>query len=138
MYGRGSENTGKEKLTPQQQLELQDFASKPMMHLRPSLARDTGAGILKMIADAEEPVPVQPEVDFIADGLFCEWAYVVDLDVEVFEVYGGHEEKSATDVGRLDDLECIQGIGSRPAMVATYAFSGLPKEADFLADCRTE
>lgn len=31
--------------------------------------------------------------DFPLDSLFCEWAYIIDLDKSVFEVYKGFQEK---------------------------------------------
>jgi hypothetical protein len=85
-----------------------------IQQLYPSMARGTSAGILGIIARAglpkeedgtevspeggaeekpEKKTPLQLELGFANDGLFCEWAYVVDLDKEVFEVYGGCEKK---------------------------------------------
>ena len=32
-------------------------------------------------------------IDFVADSLFCEYAYVIDLDKEVLEVYKGFNTK---------------------------------------------
>lgn len=54
-----------------------------------SLSRDTGAGILEMIASATEdkPVPIINDFDFVDDGVMCEWAWVVDLDNEVLEMF---------------------------------------------------
>lgn len=53
----------------------------------PSISRDTYAKILEIAANAMEPVPLIKDAEFIADTLFCEWAYVVDLDEGLFEVY---------------------------------------------------
>ncbi|OQO06323.1 hypothetical protein B0A48_08912 [Cryoendolithus antarcticus] len=55
----------------------------------PSLSRNTGARMLDLIAasTSEAKVPVYTELDFVKDGLFCEWAYVIDLDRETLEVY---------------------------------------------------
>ncbi|KAH6636687.1 hypothetical protein F5144DRAFT_190143 [Chaetomium tenue] len=103
--------------------------------LYPSLARDTSAGILGMIARAggaeatdgteddkekkAKKIPVQLGLGFANDTLFCEWAYVVDLDKEVMEVYGGGERKH--DGHRFKDV----GDETRavPAFICSFDFS---------------
>ena len=62
-----------------------------------SLSRDTGSKIFELVAcaKADEPVDVVLELDFVNDGLFCEWAYVLDLDDEVLEVWTGHVANAA-------------------------------------------
>lgn len=57
-----------------------------------SLSRDTGAGILHMIASAtaSEPVPILNDFEFIEDSIMCEWAWVVGLDKEVLEAFSNH------------------------------------------------
>ncbi|KAH6854437.1 hypothetical protein B0I37DRAFT_30567 [Chaetomium sp. MPI-CAGE-AT-0009] len=105
--------------------------------LYPSLARDTSAGILGIIARAsqaeetdgaegneeKEPkkIPVHLELEFANDGLFCEWAYVVDLDKEVLEVYGGAEDKN--DGHRFRDVG--GETASVPAFICSVNFSDI-------------
>lgn len=57
----------------------------------PSLSRNTGAGILSLIADAKGLVPLSLDLDFINDTLYCEGAYVVDLDAQTFTSYYNRE-----------------------------------------------
>lgn len=51
----------------------------------PELHRDTGAGILQMVLDGTREL--QDAHTFAADGVFCEWAYVVDLDKQEILVF---------------------------------------------------
>lgn len=71
--------------------------------LFPHLSRDTGAGILDMIATGEITV-VKSSLGFAKDGLFCEWAYVLDLDNEVLEVYQGFQKEPTTPMDRFHFL----------------------------------
>jgi hypothetical protein len=50
----------------------------------PSLTRDTGAGILELIANAKGALPVVLKTDFENDELFCEGVFTVDLDKKRF------------------------------------------------------
>ena len=52
----------------------------------PSLTRNTGAGILSVIANAKTtPIPLQLEPEsFKDDRLFCEGVYTINLDEETF------------------------------------------------------
>lgn len=56
--------------------------------LVPHLSRDTGANILRIIAETTlQELPLGDSRDFIEDGLFCEWAYTVDFDENNFQVW---------------------------------------------------
>ena len=53
----------------------------------PSLSRDTGAEILSLIANAKGLVPLALDLEFVNDALWCEGAYVIDLDADTFTSY---------------------------------------------------
>jgi hypothetical protein len=74
----------------------------------PTLNRDTGAKIFDIIAAAriDDYIPIHLQVEFARDGLFCEYCYCIDLDAEVFEVFGG-----ATDLPDNKDDEKAEQIG---------------------------
>lgn len=56
----------------------------------PLLSRDNGAKVLEMIMKTEEKdLWLDDSTDFAADSLFCEYAYVIDLDKGKLEVYTG-------------------------------------------------
>jgi hypothetical protein len=75
---------------------------------------------------------------FPADSLFCEWAYVVDLDGDGrFEVYQGFQH-SPHDKGRFADREPAErggsGVGTYypVALVASWPLAQLPDRDEFL------
>ena len=66
----------------------------------PQLSRDTGAKVLAQVALAQvagETLPLTDSISFAEDSLFCEWAYVVDLDENKFEVYRGFQNEPHDD-----------------------------------------
>lgn len=54
-----------------------------------AFSRDTGATILAKINEGLGLQIVKDDSEFLKDGLFCEWAYCVDLDACTVEVYKG-------------------------------------------------
>ncbi|KAJ3182340.1 hypothetical protein HDU87_008503 [Geranomyces variabilis] len=69
----------------------------------------TSAKILQLVADATEPIPIVKEIEFFfAEQLYCEWAYLIDLDLGVFEVYSG-----------LADSEVYSGLADRSCRLPT-------------------
>jgi hypothetical protein len=66
---------------------------------------------------------------FLAASLFCEWAYVVNLDDEVLEVYKGYQKKPHAKGRYAKDPVEPNNIGSiyyPVALVATFPLSKLP------------
>lgn len=97
-----------------------------------------GAEVLSTVAGAGErsaEVEVGFDLEFASDSLFCEWAYVVDLDGEVLEVYQGGvrwdaKEASVPDQGRFKEVGVCGQVHT-----ATFAFAGLPDEKGFVKAC---
>lgn len=87
----------------------------------PSLSFNTNAGILELVAQAsvEKPVSIMLALDFANNGLFCEWAYVVDLDSGVYEVFGGDVYKHNTDQTRFKDVGGIDN--TIPNFMASFS-----------------
>jgi hypothetical protein len=73
-------------------------------HKYPQFSRDTGANILKLIEEGEIDT-VRLSTDFAAESLFCEWAYVLDLDKGVVEIYKGFNTKPLPENDRFKFLE---------------------------------
>ncbi|KAI8819577.1 uncharacterized protein EV422DRAFT_533542 [Fimicolochytrium jonesii] len=116
-------------------LEDSDFHRPSIADYCPSLSRDTGAGILKLVADATGPVPIVTDVDFIADRDYCEWAYVVDLDQGLFEVFSRRPWSDAPTVknDRFKNLEAAEKPGCQPKCVGAWTLDDLPSKKGFLA-----
>jgi hypothetical protein len=103
----------------------------------PSLSRNTSYEILDIIAKAEEPVPVQLQADFVFDYLFCEWAYVLDLDEDVLEVYAGSVETSTP--GRSTRFDFLRSEDDAtppdlsPRLIESCNLSALPESLSYEA-----
>lgn len=106
-----------------------------MMEDHPEFSRNTGAGILEMVQNHSEGMKLQDSIDFAADGLFCEWAWVIDLDAGTFEGYRGFGQTPLAENNRfyfLRDLEEDNGYhGVR--LVAKWNLDALPTDEEFLA-----
>lgn len=110
----------------------------------PHLSRDCGGDILNRIV-FKGVTKVKNAIDFAADSLFCEWAYVIDLDTNKFEVYKGfnHEELSSDErfyfLEDKRDKENIVGKDYHPIkFVKAYDIDNLPDEKIFIADLTSD
>lgn len=102
----------------------------------PYLSRDTGAEILKMVYKAEDGIALV-QSSFAADSLYCEWAYVIDLDKGTFEVYRGFNKRPLGKTQRFRDLPlCKYSVGKyyQVRMVKKYSLKKLPTVMKFLSD----
>jgi hypothetical protein len=64
----------------------------------PYFGRDHGANILNLILDSkDDEISLHDSSDFINDGLFCEWAYEIDLDKRTLKILNGANETYSFD-----------------------------------------
>ena len=109
--------------------------SDRMMEDHPEFSRNTGAGILEMVQNHSDGMKLQDSINFAADGLFCEWAWVIDLDAGTFEGYCGFGQTPLAENDRfyfLRDLEKDNGYhGVR--LAAKWNLDALPTDEEFLA-----
>lgn len=104
--------------------------------LFPLISRDHGAEILFKVAHAEGDIWLRDGLDFVADSLFNEYTYVIDLDNRVFEVYEGFQTEPHSD-GRYAHLG--EKKGYYPVrLVKTYSLDDLPSDGGFIADLEPE
>lgn len=97
----------------------------------PSLHRNTGGSILDIINRSNNVVDLENDENFVKDGLFCEWAYVVDLDQNTLEVYKGvYDDKEAPIIpkNRFTDKD------GQVKLLKTFNLINLPSEKEF---CRS-
>lgn len=102
----------------------------------PHLSRDCGGEILNYIV-FQNVTKVQNDIEFAADSLFCEWAYVIDLDTNKFEIYKGFNKIPLTDDDRFF---CFEGKMERRKdyhpvrLVKSYNIGMLPDVNTFIKD----
>jgi hypothetical protein len=82
------------------QFETTDWENKDFLNAYPGLHRDTGIGILEVVANATAPIKTVDNTEFANDSLFCEGIYEVDFSTNKFiSIYA--DNKVSYD---LDDL----------------------------------
>jgi hypothetical protein len=75
---------------------------------------------------------------FLSDSLFCEWAYIVNLDTEELEVYKGFQTKKGKGryVGTTPEPTSWGSPGYwGVSLIKTYPLSSLPGHDTFIDDC---
>lgn len=113
-------------------IRLSDYDSFSAAH--PEWSRDTGAKILEVV-QSRGGCGLKNELDFAADSLFCEWAYVLDFDDSTFEVYEGFNKTPLSEKDRFFFLKPKAEDGYHPVRLrASWSMEALPQTADdFLA-----
>jgi hypothetical protein len=87
---------------------------------------------MNSIATSSSPIEHVCKLDFASEGLFCEWAYVVDLDAVVLQLYEGDGNFRGIVDGRLGEAGVVQQV-----LKATFSFADLPGfEDEFVQACR--
>lgn len=102
-----------------------------------SMSRDVSAGVLSMVNEGTALV-LRDDRNFALDSLFCEWAYVVDLDDMVFEIYEGFQKSGEPIVGRWADQDGETDGYSPVTRVAVWSLLDLPTLDEFLEEFRDE
>ena len=100
----------------------------------PEYSRDTSADILQMVQEHPEGMKLHNQIGFAANGLFCEWAWVVDFDKHTFEGYRGFGSEPLTEQDRFYFLRDLEQNGySGVKLAAEWSLDNLPSDEDFLA-----
>jgi len=110
----------------------------------PAMNRDLGARVLNMILDTPNLV-LKDSTKFAKDGLFCEWAYVLDFDEGHLEVYRGFHKEPAPEGHNISRFGDEPDPHNDPhngqftyypvRLIKTYTFDNLPDAETLDAEC---
>ena len=103
----------------------------------PYLSRDHGAGILELIMESEDKeIWLYDQTNFAADSLFCEYAYVIDLDKRTFEIYSGFNTSEVDPSERFSYLKGKNKENDYGVIrhMKTYSLDNLPTVEDYLEE----
>lgn len=71
------------------------------------LSRDTGANILQLVQDSyPNGLKLNLNIEFAGSSLFCEYAYVIDFDKNVLEIYRGFNKTPLDESERFSQINC--------------------------------
>ena len=123
---------------PDGSISLGDYNKMSADH--PEVSRDTGAEVLALIQKSGG-MKLRDEIKFAADGLFCEWAWVIDFDHNTFEAFTGFHKHGELD-GDGDRFAFLkkyeEGKYIRVVLCAMFSLDNLPTDEDFLAAFKEE
>lgn len=105
----------------------------------PWLSRDAGGKILAIVDQHEPGIQLKNDIEFAADSLFCEFAYVVDFDKGTFEVFKGFNQDPLAEGERFAFLGDKSDQAHRDTEYTpvkhlhTFQLDALPTLEEFLA-----
>lgn len=104
----------------------------------PHISRDAGGEILGMVAAAAPGLKLMDRIAFAGDSLFCEWAWVIDLDKRTLEAYRGFNKRPVAEGERFHGWqeshpESDTNKDYQPVrFVTSWPLDGLPSDDQFL------
>jgi hypothetical protein len=100
------------------QYESTDWENKDFLNAYPGLHRDTGVGILEIVANSMGPIKTVDNSEFRNDTLFCEGVYEVDFQSNKFiSIYA--DNKVSYDLDELpSDKEYLAAWVSADSLTA--------------------
>lgn len=112
----------------------------------PEFSRDTGCDILPMIQNGTATTRyLGNRIDFAADSMFCEWAYVIDFDRRTFEVYMGFNRTPLNESDRFfflrkyeDPDEYSGGRYHGVKLAKEFSLDDLPDDNTFIEAFKEE
>ena len=100
-------------------------------------SRNLGGAILEKLLEYqnESEIVLVDSEKFAADSLFCEWAYVVDLDNNTLEVYRGFNESRLNSKDRFYNLHKVHQQFYPIKILKTFSLDQLPDAEKFISEC---
>ena len=100
----------------------------------PHQSRDVGADILSVIAKSEPGIGLRNSIEFAADSLMCEYAYVIDLDKQKLEVFKGFNTEPLEAGERFAAVPLPKDGGEyhQVRKIAEFDLGSLPSDAEFV------
>lgn len=116
---------------------VKDEGIKDWAEVWPHLSRDAGAKILQMVNDAPAGIKLRNSIGFAGDSLFCEWAYVIDFDANVLEVYRGFNKSPLAKDERFAKIPDLEKNAEYTPIrrAARYSLDALPTVDQIEKDC---
>lgn len=95
--------------------------------------RDLAEEVLTNIADFKgKEILLGNDYSFATDSLMCEWAYVIDLDKNTFEIYEGFNKTPLNESDRFYSITKEDGGYYPIKMIKSYDLSELPTPTEFI------
>jgi len=110
-----------------------DKRTKEQLHwFETYMTRDLSSDILINIADSsDDSILLRNEIAFAGDSLFCEYAYVIDLDKNTFEIFKGFNKNPLDENDRFYAYK-QDGEYHPIKLLKTYDLNKLPTEKQLL------
>jgi len=105
-------------------------------------SRDLGAEILGNIYESEDDeITLYNHIDFANESLHCEWAYIIDLDKNMLEIYEGLNHEPTDKNSRFyveKPEEVCESKYYAVKLKKSYPLDNLPDEDTFVSDCDSQ
>lgn len=117
-------------LSKQELIEIDSKHGADWINIYPHLSRDVGGEILQAIMDGAKEL--KNSISFAGESLFCEYAYVIDLDNDTFEVFEGFNKKELDEFERFYSFKKVHDDYCQVRLVHKFDLDKLPTEKEFL------
>lgn len=100
----------------------------------PQFSRYTSSEILQIILQSDNTILLYNSIQFSSDSLFCEYAYVIDLDKNTFEIFQGFNKSPLGKNDRFYNEYIVDSEYYPVKLLKEYSIDNLPSDAIFLSD----